>query len=515
MPISNYNELFGLVKSLSKAEKRNFKLYSKRIGGNETMKFLQVFDVLERQQEENENELFGRLIAIERKQFPNIKRHLYKQILVSLRLIHINKDTSIEVREHIDFAKILYGKGLYHQSLKILLRAKRIAEKNDLDLLILEIIEFQKMIEARHITRTGALKNVELINEAEEKFSNVHSEVRLSNLKILIHGWYIRHGHIKNEEDYQEIQKFFEDHLPLFRLEKLSFQEKLFLYQSFVWYYYIILDFRKCHDYAVKWVNLFKQHEEFVNWDVDVMMRGYHYILTTAYNNRDRESFKSYLAEFENFRKTNYHKFNENSKIFSFIYVHNGRLNSYFLSGDFLEGVKVIPKTLRRIKRYGDRLDAHRIMVLYFKMAWMYLANGQAGKAINYLNKIFSIEVGVLREDIQGYSQLLFLMAHFDLENFDIMKYLVQRAESTFRKMKDRSKLQDVSLRFFMSIQKKGKSDQRPILEEFHWQLFKLKNDPYERRAFLYLDIYSWVDAKIRRQSVSEMIVENQKLQVV
>ena len=506
MPISNYKELFGLVKSLTKAEKRNFNLYSKRIGGDETMKFLQLFDAIDKQKIENEQTLIASLKGIEKRHFSNLKRHLYKQIVTSLRLIHISKDTSIEIREHIDFAKILYGKGLYHQSLKILVRAKRIAGKNELALLILEILEFQKLIEARHITRTGALKNVELIKEAEEKFSSVHSEVRLSNLKILIHGWYIQNGHIKSENDYKTVKKFFEESLPPLTLKNLSFQEKIFLYQSYVWYYYTILDFRQCYDYAVKWVTLFKENPEFQKWDVDLMMRGYFYILTTSYYNRDRKSFEPFLEEFEKFRKAKYHTFNENSKIFSFIYVHNGRLTSYSLSGEFEEGVKMIPKTLKRIKRYGDRIDPHRIMVFYFKIAWIYLAANKPGSAVTYLNKLFQIEIGPLREDLQGYSQLLFLMSHYDLENFDLMGYLIQSAESILIKMKDRSKLQETSLKFFKKIHKKGMSDHKQLFEEFNHNLEGLRNDPYEKRAFLYLDIFSWVQSKIRRQTIGQVV---------
>lgn len=506
MPISNYNELFGLVKSMTKAEKRNFNLYAKRIGGDQNMKFLQLFDAIEKQNKEDEVSLIEGLKGIEKQHFSNLKRHLYKQIVTSLRLIHISKDTSIEVREHIDFAKILYGKGLYHQSLKILIRAKRIAEKSSLDLLILEIVEFQKLIEARHITRTGALKNQELIKEAEARFISVHSEVKLSNLKILIHGWYIRNGHIKNEEDYQEVQKFFEENLPPFKLKNLSFQEKIFLFQSFVWYYYTILDFERCYEYAVKWVTLFKENEQYQKWDVDLMMRGYFYVLTTAYYNRDHTAFSHFLEEFEKFRKKKYNSFNENSKIFSFVYVHNGRLTSFSLSGEFDDGLKAIPRTLKRIKRYGDRIDPHRIMVFYFKIAWIYLAVGKPGNAVTYLNKIFQIEMGALREDLQGYSQILFLMAHYDLDNFDLMSYLVQRTESTLKKMKDRSKLQDVSLAFFKKINKKGKSDHRVLFESFNDELFRLKNDHYEKRAFLYLDIFSWVQSKIKKVSISEVV---------
>ena len=78
MPISNYKELFGLVKSMTKAEKRNFNLYAKRIGGDENMKFLQLFEAIDKQKNEDEEAIFKGLGKIGKQQFSNLKRHLYK-----------------------------------------------------------------------------------------------------------------------------------------------------------------------------------------------------------------------------------------------------------------------------------------------------------------------------------------------------------------------------------------------------------------------------------------------------
>ena len=97
-------------------------------------------------------------------------------------------------------------------------------------------------------------------------------------------------------------------------------------------------------------------------------------------------------------------------------------------------------------------------------------------------------------------------MAHYDLQNFDIMGYLINRAESLLNKMKDKSRLLDVSIRFFKKIQNRGPSDHRILLEELDKELNALKNDPYEKRAFFYLDIFSWVESKIRKQSISQII---------
>ena len=142
MPISQSDQLFKLVKTLTKSEKRNFRLYAKRVQDSDDLMFLQLFDLIDKMEVFDEAHIYKKIDKLEKTQFSNLKRHLYKQILISLRLIHINKKVHIQIREHIDFAQILYDKGLYLQSLKILQRAKNLAYKVNNEILILEIIEF-------------------------------------------------------------------------------------------------------------------------------------------------------------------------------------------------------------------------------------------------------------------------------------------------------------------------------------------------------------------------------------
>ena len=191
MPISNSQDLFGLVKSLTKADKRNFKLYAKRVQSDDNMKFIQLFDVLDKMNELDEDRVIERMDGIPKGQLSNLKRHLYKQLLTSLRLINISRIKSIEVREHIDFAHVLYAKGLFLQSLKILHRAKKMGIKAELELEVLQIIEFQKLIESRHITHTGPVRNKEIVTEAKERLDKVNTSTLLSNLRVRLHSYYI------------------------------------------------------------------------------------------------------------------------------------------------------------------------------------------------------------------------------------------------------------------------------------------------------------------------------------
>lgn len=510
MPISQTDQIFNLIKSLTKAEKRNFRLYAKRIQDDNTLKFLQLFDLLDKMDVFDEEMVFKKMKGLDKPQFSNIKRHLYKQILISLRLIHINRKIHIEIREHIDFAQILYDKGLYLQALKILNRAKVLSYKVSNEILILEIIEFEKIIESRHITRTGPAKNLELTSEASAIIKTLSNEIKLSNIRMNLHSFYIEGGHVKSKEEYDKISLFLEENLPQLDFEQMSFREKIFLYQSLVWYNYILLDFERCYSFAMKWVNAMNENALMIDRDPDNYMRAYHYLLTSTFNIYDYENFIIHLKELEKFRKSRYGKFNSTSQIISFLYVHMARLNKHFLEGTFDEGVKIIPRTLRRINKYRDKLDSHRILVFYYKIAWMHLGNSNPGKAVDYLNKI--IHEGSennLRSDIQAYSRIMFLMAHFDEENYEIMDYLVKNVRKYIEKIEEKDTLLTKSIDFFKKVAKLPLGDRRQAFKDFHQELIMIKDAPYEKRAFIYLDITSWVQSKLRGLSLQQIVKEN------
>ena len=122
--------LFALIKSLSKSEKRQFKLYVGRLGGNAESNFLALFNLMDKSFTYDEKQILLKT-KIKKQQLSNSKAHLYKQLLVSLRLSPIHQNVRSQLREQIDFATILYNKGLYNQSLKILGKAKNIAVENE------------------------------------------------------------------------------------------------------------------------------------------------------------------------------------------------------------------------------------------------------------------------------------------------------------------------------------------------------------------------------------------------
>jgi hypothetical protein len=426
--------------------------------------------------------------------------------VVSLRMIHKTKMPTIQARELVDFAAILYGKGLYLQALKMLKIAKREAENLHMNYLTLTILEFEKLIESRHITRSGQDNAMELIRQTEELKDIISDTIYLSNLRMEMHTMYLRKGHIRNDKDREELRNYFVGKIAAVDEDKLGVVERIFLYQAWVWYAFMELDFKICLDYAIKWVNLCKADEKLVSRDVDLFMRGYHYILTAAMHLKDKKVLDKYLEEFEAFRYAEYKKFNGNSQIVSFLYVHSGRLNRVILNGNFEEGLTLIPRTLKRLKKYQDKLDDHRILIFYFKIAWIYFGAGQVSKSIFYLNKIVNKDMLNLREDLQYYARLLFLMCHYELADFESMEYSLKSFRPFFERTKDHNPAQISILNLFKALTKAAPFEHKDIMTNHLKELEQLKEDPLQQLSVNYLDVISWLKAKLARKSLAEIL---------
>lgn len=508
MPIAQSEQLFTIIKSLTKAEKRNFRLYVQRLQSNEDVLYVRLFDILEKAEEYDEGKVLEKMGDIPKSQFVNIKRHLYTQVLKSLRLIFENIE-SIKVREQIDFAHILYSKGLYLQSFKLLDRVKEMLPEGGHDLLRLEIIEFQKFIEERHITRSRKKsgKVESLLVESENQEARVSNLVLLSNLKIKIHGWYIQTGHVRDQRDHFTVKEYFESELRKVRITNLSVTEEIYLQQSYMWYYYILLDFERCHHHAHLWVKAFDENPSHMREDPVLYMRGLSYELTSLYSMRDYPRYQEALLKFERFIDSHESYFDMTGEIISFLYLYTAKINRHFLEGSFKEGLKLVPEINRLIKKFGRFIDIHRIMVFNYKTAWLYLGSGQAGQSIEYLNKILNLQsAGHLRTDIQCYARLMHLMAHFELGHFNLLEHLVDSVGRFFSKMRDLNEVQMVLFQFFKNNLDVRKQELLHNLHALKKEVIRLEKNPYEGRTFHHLDIVAWIDSRIEGRTVGEVI---------
>ncbi len=505
MPNRSNNALFQLVKSLKKSEKRNFKLFVNRHSAAEDLKIIQLFDALDKMEDYNEALLLKKNPSISKAQLSNLNANLYKQILGSLRLIKDENNIDIQLHEQMDYARILYNKGLYIQSLHVLDRMKKLASAHNQLTYMMQVLFFEKKIESLYITRSIENRADELIAEVKNATEKLNSITSLSNLSLKLYSWYIKHGHARTAQDDADIKKIFDDGLPANINLYKSFYEKLYLYQSQCWYAFIRQDFLMYYRYTQKWVDLFTAEPFMIEVETSHYIKGMHNLMGAHFDLRNYNKLVESLAVFEKFAGSNVVLQNENNLIQTFVYLYTSKLNKHFIDGSFNEGLELVPEIENKLKEYELYLDRHRVLVFYYKIASLYFGSGNSSKAIDYLNKIINWKVD-LRTDLQCYSRLLHLIAHYELGNFDLMEYLIKSVYRFMAKMENMSVVEVEMFKFLRQSFSLSKKNIKPELEKLLLKLKQHENNRLETRAFVYLDVISWLESKINNIPVQEVI---------
>lgn len=512
MPNRTKDELFQLVKSLQKAEKRNFKLFVNRNNGEtEDLKVVTLFDALDKMEAYDEDTLLRKNPTIKKQQLSNLKAQLFRQILSSLRLIQDENNVEIDLHEQMDYAKILYDKALYQQSLKVLEKIKEHAREYHQLSYVLQALTFEKKIESLHITRSIENRAEQLARETEIADEQWIMMGRLSNLALQLYGWYIQMGHARDEKDVMAVKAFFQSNMPVNAKNVESFYEKLYLYQAACWYHYILQDFLLFYRSCQKWVDLFEQCPVMKGVETVQYIKGVHNLLIAHFVLLNHEKFIPTLEAFEAFTHSELATRNTTTTVQSFVYLYISKIDRHFMEGTFTEGLSLIPEIEERLEAYEIHMDRHRVLVFYYKIACLLFGSGDNERAIEYLNKIIHWKVD-LRTDLQCYARLLHLIAHYELGHWELLEYLIKSVYRFMAKMQNLSVVEEEIFKFLRKAFSLKPGQVRSAFATLRDKLVRYEESPLESRSFMYLDIISWLESKIRQVPVQEIMQEKYRL---
>jgi hypothetical protein len=500
------DHLIQLIHGLTKAEKRNFRLFANRQSSSEEKLFIILFDYIDSSKAFSEEDLLRKNSMIKKSQLSNIKANLYKQMLSSLTLLHRNSYDDIAIRELLDGARILYSKGMYNASLDLLDKARKMAISIKDYALAYTAIDFERRIENQYITGSMSEKSVALKNQSDELVTSIKNSNDLSNLSLLLYGMYLKYGYVKDKRDYDYISTYFESQLPKINVKELKFFEKIYYFQSYVWYYHMTQDFVNYYKFSQKWVEAFKAEPTLIDVDMAMYIKGLHNSLNALFMAAKREKFKLAFEEFKVFGQDKRSSFSSNDESVFQMTMNFHLLNNIFLSGDYDNGVKEISKLEVLLKKNEYNWDINRIMVFYYKIACVYFGADNHSKSLTYLNYIINSPASDLRQDIQCFARILSLIAHYELKNEVLISYQIKSVYRFLSNMEDLQGVQKEVLNFLRKTPKMQRSALKVEFKKLRGKLILYKSQPYEKRPFLYLDIIAWLDAKINGTRIQEEI---------
>lgn len=508
----NINALYVLIKSLTKAEKRHFRLYAKRNFDDKNVKFLELFDFIDKQPEHDSDKIRARFLDTSVSALSNLKSHLYEQLLISLRLLKHN-DVSVRIHELLSFANVLYSKGLYLQSLEQLKRARAIAESMQDDLSLHAIVEMERKLELFFVTESGENRAQEIVEMNNNIRTQLAARDDWANVALLLYDYYLKYGHVKNEHQFKKVEALFKERTHGIVDEEISIQGKIYRHMAFTWYYFITQNFVKCYRHASEWISLAESNDVLLKKDPIFYLKGMHNALSALFYSNKPRQFSELYQGFKKFIEKNINDFDHNTQMLIGVYENMAELNRLFLSGTFRGNEKFVEGLNNWLAENDDYLDQNRVQVFHYKIACLYFGADDFKNCISHLNKIIHTDVKekYLKQDVQCFARILNLVAHYELGNDDLVEYQLKSTYRFLIKYGDLEQVQEQIIQFIRKTVHVQRSEMTPHFVELKKNLETIFNDPFERRPLLYLDLISWLTSRVEGVPVEQIIQERQQ----
>ena len=512
------DELFQLIKSLNKHEKRYFILYASRNILKGSNNYIKLFTALNNQKEYNE-EAIRKSFSKERfiKNLAVTKHYLYNLILKSLHIYHANISEDSVIKEQLHYAEILHRKKLFSQCGKVLSKARNLAIKSENYLRLIEIHEFEgvQMKATSYFGKTQEDLDV-LFNEENkifEKYKNIRSYQNLFS-KFNLQTFSL--GIIRGSKELKKLNTIINNPLLKSDDKAISNRAKSLFYNIHFIYSNIKGDLNRSYDSTLDLLFLFESNPEYLRENFSNYLASlYNHLLacleTKKYDevHHHLEKLKS-LPQNPTFKKKSY---DPNIRVYS----HLVELTLYVSTGQFQKGISLINPIEKIIRESKGKLRQGFVLTFYFQITNIYIGLGEYRKALTTINKIINNKDNETndREDILSFAWILNLVIHFELENENLLEYIIK---STYRFLYKRKRLyqfETLILNFLKKNTTKFNSHKEliKVFGDFKLQLQKLSGDPFEKRAVeYYFDFISWLESKIEKRDFADIVKEKAQI---
>ena len=263
-----------------------------------------------------------------------------------------------------------------------------------------------------------------------------------------------------------------------------------------------------CYKYSAKWVDLFYDNKEQIVLNPVFFLKGNHYLLESLFYLRHYQKFKSTLKQLETITQEDWFPVDDNVEGLTFLYVYNNKFNFILLKAVFMKACLWLIQVLVKLKKYQDRIDEHHVMVFYYKIASLYFGAGENKKCIFFLEKIINNKSLEMREDLLCFARVLNLVAHYEAGLDYNLEALIKSTYKFLIKMEDLYEVQKEMIKFLRGLGDIFPHEVKGEFIKLHKKLKQFEDDPYQSRAFLYLDIISWLESKIQNRPI-DLVIKN------
>lgn len=479
--------LSTLIKSLSKSEKRYFKLFCSLQEGSKG--YLYLYDLI-RQGVSGKEMKLSFTQRYPKASFDTARKHLYRMLMKSLRSYGSENSVENKLVQLIEDVKILFDRGITALCFAELEKGKNLALRHEkfyyylilarLELQYLTYLEFPHLSEAQVVSKQEKMREV----LEQEQLINRHTAL----YEILFYR-YLHRGMSRSQQQSEQLNDLLlEEHqVNIYPLACSFASDKVhLLFQSI--YFLMTGNGEESLNLFYELNELFQQNTHL--WQDDPIYYLYliNGILITLRSIGKYEAMPFFIGRLENISQQA-----PGLRGLAQLLIYQHQMGILIDQRKFEAGISLLKKYEEQ-NMQKQHTTPNIETTIYFQSAVVYFGHRRFQQALHCINQVLNAPRTYISNHLYVLCRLLNLLIHFELNNQNYLKYEIRSVE---RKLKAERKLFRVEQAVITFFKRWIKGlQQKQLLLSFQRTLDTL-DDPYDRQLLKLLDLRSWVASKI------------------
>lgn len=492
--------LHKLIHSLSKSEKRYFNIFAKRHTIGEKNNYLKIFELIDRQAEYDEEKL-KKAISGEpyAGHFAVIKKQLFNLILDSLHSFDIKNNQLEYLKTGIHAAKLLIRKGLYTLAWKEVMKIKKEALQKEYFELALEAIALEKRLLARSYYESSSEKKLEQLYGQEQKIidqlSNLNAYWRL-NSRIAY--WHYKKVSMRDPAYQRQLERVAAEDLLQDKALALSFSGLLEFYRTNANLRFFLGKPENAYHFNAALLKELESRPEKLDQYREQYLSQLNNLLIDSLTLNQMTAYEEGIQKLKRLKENPVFQKIKDLETRTFGMLFQLQLNKFIQQQEFMAGKNYLLGQLPEFEAIKARLPRHQQVTFHYLISYIFFTCGDFEKAQEWILPNIQVTREETVEEIYGYSRLLNLLIHYELENIQLVGHLIKSTQHYYKKRFSFIEVEQIIFKYLKRlIGVYSKKEKQQLWQELKAQLLELKQHPEHATAFKYFDFILWVDGKL------------------
>lgn len=496
------DDLFQLIRSLAKSEKRYFKTNAQK-GGDSLSNYVQLFDALDtlgneydelKLRKKHAKKSFIKYLSAE-------KKYLREQIMKQMRAYRSELSIDNKIHDLLQDELFYRDKGLKQHREKAIQKAKEYATINERFHLLQEVLERQIMFVQEFEEKSLAEPVLRIHSELRQLSVIQQTYLELTSKNREIFSAYRSGSDINDTILRHRLDMAISEVEMLRSRARVSFRLQQQLNRSYSNYYLILKNAEKSYEYVLNEYLLYQtypQFKELSSYNYKICLAN---LVSRAQSALKTSEFLRYIEELKALPATT---FNEEGEVFQNVYFLEHL--HYINTGEFDKAEKLVPIIEKGLITYASKINLARKLSFQFNIMIMYFLMHDFKNALKWVETLLE-DKSEIKQNQRFVTSLLLPFIHFELGHVDLVE---SYARAAYRLLNSKKRLYAFERLVIKYLQKMplspNQAEFHSDVSDFHTGMQDLMKTPDVQVTVGMEELSLWAQSRAEGVKMSELL---------